>query len=354
MSWRGVIREYRAFMPEIKESAICTLNEGNTLLLEAEWLSRRIGNNLKIYLKFEGQNPTGSFKDRGMTMAISKAIEEGAKAVICASTGNTSAAAAAFSAVADLPCAVLIPQGKIAKGKLSQAIFYGAKVMQVQGNFDEALDVVREIGKNYPVTVVNSINPYRIPGQRSAAFEVIDQLGGLAPDYQCIPVGNAANIVSYWEGYQQYRAAGKFKNNLPKMLGFQAEGSAPIVQGHPIEKPETIATAIRIGNPASWQRAVQVVKESEGLFDTVTDQEILAAQKLIAHTQGIFCEPASAASVAGLVKKAKQGYFKQGASVVCILTGHGLKDPDSAITDMPDPYVIQPDKQAVLKILGLN
>ena len=352
MSWQGIIHEFRDFMPPIKDSAICSLNEGNTILLRANWLSHRIGNDLDIYLKFEGQNPTGSFKDRGMTMAISKAIEEGARAVICASTGNTSASAAAYAAVADLPCAVLIPQGKIARGKLAQAIFYGAKVIQVDGNFDEALAVVREIAGKYPVTLVNSVNPYRIPGQRSGAFEVVDQLSGRSPDYHCIPVGNAANICAYWQGYKMYKDAGRCKT-LPRMIGFQAAGSAPIYFNKVVEKPETIATAIRIGNPASWQLALDTVKESNGLIDIVTDEEILDAQRLIAKTQGIFCEPGSAASVAGVIKKAKEGFFEKGASIVCVLTGHGLKDPESAIQGMPEPYMLKPDAKGVLKILGL-
>src|SRR5437868_829777 len=296
--WRGLIKEYREFLPVSDATPVVTLLEGATPLVPAPRLSERVG--ATVYLKYEGLNPTGSFKDRGMTVAISKAAEEGAKAVVCASTGNTSASAAAYAARAGLTCAVLIPDGYIALGKLAQALIHGARVLQVRGNFDDALRIVRELGDREPVTVVNSINPYRIEGQKTGAFEVVDVLGD-APEYHCIPVGNAGNITAYWKGYREYQDAGRARK-LPKMLGFQAAGAAPIVEGHPIEQPETVATAIRIGNPASWYGATAAASESGGSISAVTDDEILDAYRFLAATESVFCEPASAASVAGLVK----------------------------------------------------
>jgi len=346
----GVIERYREYLPVTDRTPIITLLEGSTPLIRADRLAAKIAPNLMIYLKYEGLNPTGSFKDRGMTMAISKAVEEGSKAVMCASTGNTSASAAAYAAKAGISCMVLIPKGNIALGKLSQAMIHGAKVIQIEGNFDEALNLAREITDKYPITLVNSLNPYRIEGQKTGAFEICDVLGG-PPDFHAIPVGNAGNITAYWKGYKEYFASHKIKR-LPRMIGFQAAGSAPIVLGHPVEKPETIATAIRIGNPASWKQAVAARDESGGLIDAVTDEEILEAYKLLAGTEGVFCEPASAASVAGVRKKAAQGYFKDPATVVCILTGHGLKDPDCAIKTATQPEVVKPEMDELLKVLG--
>ena len=346
----GVIERYREYLPVTDRTPVITLLEGSTPLIRADRLAAKIAPNLMIYLKYEGLNPTGSFKDRGMTMAISKAVEEGSKAVMCASTGNTSASAAAYAAKAGISCMVLIPKGNIALGKLSQAMIHGAKVVQIECNFDEALKLAREITDKYPITLVNSLNPYRIEGQKTGAFEICDVLGG-PPDFHAIPVGNAGNITAYWKGYKEYFAYHKIKR-LPRMIGFQAAGAAPIVLGHPVEKPETIATAIRIGNPASWKQAVAARDESGGLIDAVTDEEILEAYKLLASVEGIFCEPASAASVAGVRKKAAQGYFKDPATVVCILTGHGLKDPDCAIKYATQPMVVKPEMDKLLKVLG--
>ncbi|PIS31807.1 threonine synthase [Candidatus Saganbacteria bacterium CG08_land_8_20_14_0_20_45_16] len=327
MHWQGVVKEYQEYLPVTEKTPIVTFYEGNTPLLPAEHLSKLT--NCQVYLKYEGANPTGSFKDRGMCLAISKAAEKGCKAVICASTGNTSASAAAYSVRAGMDCIVIIPKGKIALGKLSQAILHGAKVFEVDGNFDQALELVREMGKKYPVEIVNSINPFRIEGQKTGAFEICNQLEAV-PDFHAIPVGNAGNITAYWKGYTEYKKAGKI-NKLPKMIGFQAEGAAPIVRGHIIEKPETLATAIRIGNPASWKQAEAAAQDSGGFIDMVSDKEIIEAYKMIAAKEGIFCEPASAASVAGLLKSVKAGKVSVGATVVCVLTGHGLKDPDNAI-----------------------
>jgi threonine synthase len=344
-AWPGIVTAYRDHLPVTTSTPIVTLLEGDTPLLPAPRLSERVG--ARVFLKLEGMNPTGSFKDRGMTMAISKAAEEGAKAVLCASTGNTSASAAAYAARAGLTCAVLIPEGHIALGKLAQALVHGAKVLQVRGNFDEALEVVRRIGDQSPVTVVNSINPYRIEGQKTGAFEVIDTLGD-APDVHCIPVGNAGNITAYWKGYCEYHYAGR-STRLPRMLGFQAAGSAPIVEGHPIENPETVATAIRIGNPASWYGATAAAAESGGGIHAVTDEKILAAYRFLAAEESVFCEAASAASVAGLL----QVGVDPGSTVVCVLTGHGLKDPDLAISQITVPTTIDADDAAVLDALGL-
>ncbi len=325
--WRGVIEAYRQFFPVSENSPVVTLLEGNTPLVRATNLQRKLGINLDLYLKFDGANPTGSFKDRGMTLALSKAVESGSQAVICASTGNTSASAAAYAARAGIKAIVLIPEGKIALGKLVQALVHGAHVLQIEGNFDQALTIVKQVVQHYPVTLVNSINPFRIEGQKSAAFEVCDQLGS-APRYHALPVGNAGNITAHWKGYREYLAVGAI-TALPRMLGFQSEGAAPIVLGHPIEKPETVATAIRIGNPASWQGAVTARDESGGRIEAVTDEEILAAYKFVASAEGLFCEPASAASLAGVLKLHREGYFDEGDQVVCTLTGNGLKDPDT-------------------------
>ncbi|WP_457568908.1 threonine synthase [Desulfurobacterium sp.] len=349
--WRGVIEEFREFLPVTEKTPVITLREGNTPLIEADNLAAAINPDIKIYLKYEGLNPTGSFKDRGMTMAVSKAMEDGAKAVICASTGNTSAAAAAYAAKAGIKAVVLIPEGKIALGKLSQAVMYGAEVIQIKGNFDEALDIVRDIGRDYPITIVNSINPYRLQGQKTAAFEICEQLGR-APDFHFIPVGNAGNITAYWMGYKEYFEAGKV-NSKPKMCGWQAAGAAPIVLGHPVKNPETIATAIRIGNPASWEGAVNAAKESGGLIDMVTDEEILEAYRLVARTEGIFCEPASAASIAGVIKANKEkNLFSKGDVIVCTLTGHGLKDPDTAMSMGVKPVTLPADEEEIIKYLG--
>jgi len=349
-SWEGIINEYRKFLPVSEKTSVITLNEGNTPLIDAHNLSRILGNNLKIYLKYEGLNPTGSFKDRGMTMAISKAVEDGSQAVICASTGNTSASAACYSARAGIRCVVIIPEGAIAMGKLAQALIHGAQVIALKGNFDDALDIVRQVSDKYPITMVNSINPYRIEGQKTGAFEICDVLGR-APDFHAIPVGNAGNITAYWKGYKEYKQAGKI-DSLPLMIGFQAAGSAPIVDGMVIKDPKTIATAIKIGNPASWKQAEEARDESGGLIDKVTDDEIIEAYKMLANLEGVFVEPASSASIAGVIKLNKQGYFPAGATIVCILTGHGLKDPDCAIKVSNKPVVIEPEMRKIVELLG--
>ena len=325
--YKGLINKYREYLPVDEFTPIVTLNEGNTPLIKADNLARKLELDAEIYLKFEGSNPTGSFKDRGMTMAVTKAKEAGSNAIICASTGNTSASAAAYGARAGLKTYVLIPDGYIALGKLSQAMMYGAEIIAIQGNFDQALEVVRKISEEYPITLVNSVNPYRIEGQKTGAFEICDALGQ-APDYHFIPVGNAGNITAYWKGYKEYNEKGKI-NNLPKMMGFEAEGAAAIVRGERIMNPETIATAIRIGNPASWEKAEAARDESKGTISSVYDDEIMTAYKLIANCEGVLAEPASAASVAGLIKC--RHTIKTGAKCVCILTGNGLKDPDNAI-----------------------
>jgi threonine synthase len=345
VGWRGVMEEYREFLPLTADSPVVTLLEGGTPLVPAPRLSERMV--AQVWLKVEGANPTGSFKDRGMTMAISKAVEEGAKAVVCASTGNTSAAAAAYAARAGLACAVLIPEGHIALGKLAQALVHGARVIQVRGNFDQALSIVRELPKHAPITVVNSVNPDRIEGQKTGAFEIVDVLGD-APDVHCIPVGNAGNITAYWRGYLQYKEAGR-STKLPRLLGFQAAGAAPIVLGHPVEHPDTIATAIRIGNPASWFSATAAASESGGSITAVTDGEILAAYTFLAQQESVFCEAASAASVAGLMKTG----VPEGSTVVCVLTGHGLKDPDLAISQISVPSVVDLQLESILAELSL-
>jgi threonine synthase len=346
----GIIHAYRAFLPVTASTPIVTLYEGDTPLIPVPRLARAISPHLTLYLKYEGMNPTGSFKDRGMTMAITKAVEDGAVAVMCASTGNTSAAAAAYAARAGLDCVVLLPRGEVALGKLSQALMFGAKVLAIDGNFDDALNLVRETCAKYPITLVNSVNPYRIEGQKTGAFEICDTLGE-APDYHAIPVGNAGNITAYWKGYKEYDAAGKIAK-LPKMLGFQAAGAAPIVDGHPIAAPDTIATAIRIGNPASWTSAVAARDESGGLIDKVTDHEILESYAMIARLEGVFVEPACAAPIAGLRKLAASGFFTEPVSVVAIMTGTGLKDPDRVIKTVAPPETVPATLDAVVRALG--
>ena len=348
--WPGLIEHYRRFLPVTDKTPVVTLNEGNTPLIESPELAERLGQNIKCYLKFEGANPTGSFKDRGMTVAISKALGEGVRAVMCASTGNTSASAAAYAGRAGLQAFVLIPKGAVALGKLSQSVMHGARIVEVIGNFDICLKVVRDLAERDPLRIrlVNSVNPDRIAGQKTAAFEICDALGD-APTHHFLPVGNAGNITAYWAGYREYQAAG-LAARLPKMMGYQAAESAPLVLGHPIDEPHTVATAIKIGNPASWNSAIAARDQSGGVIDMVTDAEILAAYRLIA-AQGVFAEPASAASVAGLIKFGATGGIKPGSVVVCTLTGHGLKDPDTAMKNLSNPIVVEPDVDRILKIL---
>jgi threonine synthase len=347
--WPGLIEAYRSRLPVSDSTPVITLQEGATPLLPALELSRRTG--CEVFLKIEGANPTGSFKDRGMTMAITKAVEEGSKAVICASTGNTSASAAAYAARAGLTCAVLVPQGKIAMGKLAQALVHGAKLLQVDGNFDDCLALASKLAIDYPVSLVNSVNQYRIEGQKTASFEIVDVLGD-APDIHCLPVGNAGNITAYWQGYREYAADG-IASRTPRMWGFQAAGAAPIVSGQVVENPTTIATAIRIGNPASWTKALAARNESGGRLDAVTDRAILAAYRLLARTEAVFVEPASAASVAGLLQVAAAGELEPGQRVVCTVTGNGLKDPEWAISGAPAPLTIPVDAAAAAAQLGL-
>jgi len=350
MTHQGVIERYRQYLPVSKNTPVITLQEGNTPLLLAESLSKAVGGNARVYLKYEGLNPTGSFKDRGMTLAVSKAKEEGARTIICASTGNTSASAAAYAAVAGIKCIVLIPKGAIALGKLAQALIHGAQVIAINGNFDDCLKVVREITERYSIILVNSLNPNRIEGQKTGAFEICDCLGS-APEYHFIPVGNAGNISAYWKGYKEYKQAGKIKS-LPEMCGFQAAGAAPIVRKKVIKDPKTVATAIKIGNPVSWKRAEEARDESGGLIDMVSDEEIISAYKFLAAKEGIFVEPASAASVAGLLKLAKKNFFKNNSRIVCVLTGHGLKDPDRAIATIKKPKTLPAKIEAVAKEIG--
>lgn len=355
----GVIERYRDYLPVSEKTRVITLEEGSTPLIAAPNLSAAIHPRMDLWMKYEGLNPTGSFKDRGMTMAVTRAVEDGFKAVMCASTGNTSASAAAYAARAGIQCIVLIPEGKIALGKLSQAMIHGAKVAEIEGNFDDALRLVREITAKHPVALVNSVNPYRIEGQKTGAFEIVDDFDGVAPDFHALPVGNAGNITAYWKGYKEYHGKGKSRN-LPKMLGFQAAGAAPIVLDHPVEDPETFATAIRIGNPAGWKTAVEAREESGGVIGMVTDHQIKEAYRKIAALEGIFAEPASAAGVAGLFKLAENGYFEDVEAfegdrirVVCILTGHGLKDPNSAIEAAEEPIKVEAEEEAVLEAIGL-
>jgi threonine synthase len=350
--WQGVIHRYAEYLPVTNHTPVVTLNEGNTPLIPAPNFAEAIGGRFELYLKYEALNPTCSFKDRGMTVAVSKAKERGAQIVICASTGNTSASAAAYAARAKMKCVVLLPHGKIAQGKLAQALMYGATTIAVEGNFDEALRIVRELGETGQVEVVNSINPVRIEGQKTAAFEICDQLGD-APDFHFLPVGNAGNITAYWKGYKEYHAAGKC-DTLPRMFGFQAAGAAPIVDGRRIDDPHTIATAIRIGNPASWPGANNAIAESNGYINKVTDDEILAAYRLISRTEGIFVEPACGAPLAGLIKCVEQAMIPEGSLVTATMTGHGLKDPDTAISAAgSSPTIVEPTKEAVARILGL-
>ncbi|HTY54383.1 MAG TPA: threonine synthase [Candidatus Binataceae bacterium] len=348
--WPGLIEHYRRFLPVSDDTPVVTLNEGNTPLIESGELADRVAPNVKLYLKLEASNPTGSFKDRGMTVAMSKALGEGARAVVCASTGNTAASAAAYAGRAGLKALVLIPKGAVALGKLSQSVMHGAQVVEVIGNFDICLKVVRDLAERDPVKIrlVNSVNPDRIAGQKTGAFEVCDQLGD-APTHHFLPVGNAGNITAYWAGYKEYKEAG-LSQRLPKMMGYQAEGAAPIVLGHAVEEPKTVATAIKIGNPASWKSAEAARDESGGIIDMVTDGEILAAYRLLA-AQGVFVEPASAASLAGAIKFGKTGAFKPGSILVCVLTGHGLKDPDTALKNLTNPIVVEPDVDKILKII---
>jgi threonine synthase len=347
--WRGVIEEYRRWLPVTADTPVISLREGGTPLLAAPALSARTG--CEVYLKVEGVNPTGSFKDRGMTVAVSLAAQRGATTVICASTGNTSASAAAYAARAGLACAVLVPLGNIAVGKLAQALAYGAKLIQVDGNFDDCLELVRKLAAEYPVALVNSVNTERLHGQKTAAFEIVDALGD-APDVHCLPVGNAGNIAAYWMGYSEYLAAGQ-ATRAPRMFGFQASGAAPIVIGRPVASPVTVATAIRIGNPASWHLAEAARDASGGLIDAVTDEQILAAYRLLAREEGVFGEPASAAGVAGLLQARENGQLPTGATVVCTITGHGLKDPDTAVSGVSAPVTIDVDAAAAAGALGL-
>jgi threonine synthase len=349
-AWQGIVREFAEYLPVTDKTPPLTLQEGNTPLMKSRNMSGEGPlKGLELFFKFEGANPSGSFKDRGMVMAMVKAMEEGSRAVICASTGNTSASAAAYAARAGMECIVLIPEGKIALGKLSQALMHGAHVLQVDGNFDQALGMVKAVVERYPVTLVNSINPYRLEGQKTGAFEVVGQLGR-APAYHALPVGNAGNITAYWMGYREYHEKEE-TDALPVMLGFQAAGAAPIVLGKRVERPETLATAIRIGNPASWEGALSARDESGGRIDAVTDDEILEAYALVARAEGIFCEPASAASVAGVLKLHREGYFEEGATVVCTLTGHGLKDPDTVFRVTKEPTKIAPEPEEVGKLI---
>ncbi len=335
--YTGLINKYRDRLPVHDDTRIISLGEGNTPLIRLNNIPRVLGKEVDIYVKFEGLNPTGSFKDRGMTMAVTKAVEDGSRAIICASTGNTSAAAAAYASRAGIASFVLIPDGKIALGKLAQAMIHGAVVIQIKGNFDAGMQLVKDVALQAPVTIVNSINPFRLQGQKTAAFEIVEELE-CAPDFHCLPVGNAGNITAHWMGYKEYHEHG-IVNNSPRMVGYQAAGSAPFMRGKPVDNPDTIATAIRIGYPQSWDKAWQVREESNGWFDECTDQEILAAQKLLAQTEGVFCEPASATSLAGAMRDIKSGKIPEGSKVVCTLTGHGLKDPDIAISQSNTPLI---------------
>ena len=348
-----MIQRYREFLPVSEATRTVTLNEGGTPLIEAKRIVNEIEGNFRLFIKYEGLNPTASFKDRGMTLAVTKAAERGASIVVCASTGNTSASAAAYAAAAGMTCLVLIPEGKIAYGKMAQALIHGARTLEVRGNFDDALDIVRELGERDEVEVVNSINPFRIQGQKTAAFEVCDVIGD-APDMHFLPVGNAGNITAYWMGYKEYLKAGR-SSGLPRMMGWQAEGAAPIVHGAPVENPETIATAIRIGNPASWEHAVKAATESSGAIDMVSDEEILDAHRMLARTAGIFVEPASAAGIAGLLKCHTAGGVPDGSTVVATVTGHGLKDPGVAVENsLAESTVVDADLNSVLAVIGLD
>ncbi len=353
MGGHGVIQRYRKFLPVSDETCIISLNEGNTPLIESYNLVQALGGGFRMFVKYEGLNPTASFKDRGMTLAVTKAVEKGARAIVCASTGNTSASAAAYAARAGMTCLVLIPEGKISYGKMAQALIHGAKTIEIRGNFDDALELVRELGLRDDFEIVNSINPFRIQGQKTGAFEICDVLGD-APDMHFLPVGNAGNITSYWLGYREYKENGH-SNSLPRMMGWQAEGAAPIVRGEPIESPETIATAIRIGNPASWDLASRASEESSGAIDCVSDEEILDAHRLLARTEGLFVEPASAAGIAGIVKSKARGEIPEGSILVVTVTGHGLKDPGIAIDNAnTKSVVVESDIESVLEAIGME
>ena len=348
--YTGLIDRYRKRLPVDDSTRIISLGEGNTPLIRLHNIPRDLGRDTELYVKYEGLNPTGSFKDRGMTMAVTKAVEAGARAIICASTGNTSASAAAYAARAGISCFVIIPDGKIALGKLAQAMIHGAVVLQISGNFDAGMQLVKQIASEAPITLVNSVNPYRLQGQKTAAFEIVEELG-VAPDYHCLPVGNAGNISAYWMGYREYVEHG-IVNNLPVMVGYQAAGAAPFISGKPVDEPETIATAIRIGHPQSWDKALAAQKESQGWFAACTDDEILAAQKLLAQQEGVFCEPASAISIAGALRDIRAGKIRAGSRVVCTLTGHGLKDPDTAIKQSAGALIkVAADRTAVQKAI---
>jgi threonine synthase len=339
--YTGLIDKYRDRLPVHDDTRVISLGEGNTPLIRLHNVPRLVGKDVDIYVKYEGLNPTGSFKDRGMTMAVTKAVEDGSRAIICASTGNTSAAAAAYAARAGITAFVLIPEGKIAMGKLAQAMMYGAVTLQIRGNFDEGMDLVKKVASEAPVTIVNSINPFRLQGQKTAAFEIVEELG-CAPDYHCLPVGNAGNITAHWMGYCEYRKAG-LSNSAPRMVGYQAAGSAPFMRGHMVDKPETVATAIRIGHPQSWDKAWNVQKDSGGWFDELSDEEILQTQRMLAMHEGVFCEPASAASLGGAIRDIKSGKIPEGSKVVCTLTGNGLKDPDTAIAQCSSAVLLTID-----------
>jgi threonine synthase len=351
MGYKGVINTYREYLPVTEKTPVITMLEGNTPLIRAKNIPGILGLDIDIYFKYEGLNPTGSFKDRGMCMAVTKALEKGSNTIMCASTGNTSASAAAYAARAGMKCVVLVEGGGIALGKLAQGMIYGATVIEVEGNFDKALDLVKQITADYPITLVNSLNPFRIEGQKTASFEVIEQLGKV-PDYHFLPVGNAGNITAYWKGYKEFYECGK-ADKLPKMMGWQAEGSAPIVRGKRIDNPETIATAIKIGNPASWASAEAARDESGGMIDMITDDEILNAYSMLASKEGIFIEPGSAASLAGVLKQVERGFFKGGESMVCTLTGNGLKDPDRAVKFAHPPTRVKDDIDSVIKVLKI-
>ena len=351
MAYQGVIHRYRAYLPVSDRTPVVTLLEGDTPLIRSVNIPKMLGLDAELYFKYEGLNPTGSFKDRGMCLAVSKAAEEGSKIIMCASTGNTSASAAAYAARAGMQCIVLVEGGGIALGKLAQAMIQGAVVVEIDGNFDRALTLVREITSEHPITLVNSLNPYRLQGQKTASFEIADELG-TAPDYHFLPVGNAGNITAYWMGYREYHASGR-TDRLPKMMGWQAEGAAPIVRGERVDQPKTVATAIKIGNPASWKQAVAARDESGGTIDMVTDEEILRAYAMLASKEGIFVEPASAASLAGVIKCCGRGMFRGGERIVCTLTGHGLKDPDRAVKYASPPVKVKAEKESVMGVLKI-
>jgi threonine synthase len=353
MAWRGVIDEFREFLPVAKNLTAVTLLEGNTPLIRSQYIAQRLNLTGAVYFKFEGMNPTASFKDRGMTVAVSQAAWEGSKAVICASTGNTAASAAAYAARAGMACVIVLPKGGFAQGKLSQALMHGAKVIAVEGHFDDALAAVRDIAATYPIALVNSVNPYRLEGQKTAAFEICAQLDGTSPDYLLLPVGNAGNITAYWKGFTEYYERGLIQKR-PKLLGFQARGAAPLVRGRPVPNPKTVASAIRIGNPASWDQAVRAKEESGGSITAVSDREILNAYRLLSQREGILAEPASAASVAGLIKMAQAGQLESNKTIVCVLTGHGLKDPDTALSLAKDIITAKADVDDVIRAAGLK